>query len=281
MTVEVRENTADDRIAAIEVLIAPNGKRLELQAYTQILNELRLSLSEVDRLALPGRSPRLKWGVADLRMDDRVIATLAPLRIPSRRPTNSLALPGHGLVDGIKVLQEEPEIPALFSEQTVTRVQNLGRALADGRVEEVQVRSLNGTRHEGIVDEQTVENARRAVTGASRASSSVVGTLDVLHGRNRSHPRAQVFDPITRRAVTVKAREDQLGDLHDAYMQRVMVVGELTRNSAGQAVRIDMVELHVLPQSERTLTAWEVLGVDRDFTGGLSTDEFLNRSRRG
>jgi hypothetical protein len=69
--------------------------------------------------------------------------------------------------------------------------------------------------------------------------------------------------------------------LHAAWNKRVVAGGILTRNAAGQAVRLDLEELILLPDETEQISAWNLLGIDPDYTGALSTDEYLDRTRRG
>ncbi|WP_433793287.1 hypothetical protein [Actinoplanes sp. CA-252034] len=82
----------------------------------------------------------------------------------------------------------------------------------------------------------------------------------------------------TRRAITVRAAPDQADVLRDAWGKRVLVGGELQRNIAGQALRLDMTEIRILP--ERTsVSAYDILGIAPGWTGDLTTDEYMQQVR--
>lgn len=273
MTTAVRDDSA------LEVRIAPTSARLDLKTYTQILGEVRLSLEEVDRTALPVRSPRLKWAIADMKMDRDVKITLVPAVVPPKRSLQSIAAPLHGFVEGVDMLAEAPKIPPYFSERTVARVGHIGKHIGSGGIEQVAVTSLNGDRHTAVVDADTVDNASRAVLPAKSAFSSVTGTLDVLSHSRGSSPRALIRDPRTRHAVRVVAHSDHSELLRKAWGRRVIASGVLQRNSEGQPVSLQMTDLEVLPDYRAPMDPADILGINPRATGDLSTAEYLKQVR--
>lgn len=264
---------------SLEVLIRTNT-RLTLVNYTQILSEIRLALDEVDRIALPGRTPRLHWAVQETSGTSDIRIVLIPQRIPARRELQSLTAASSGLVLGIGELQAEPAIPEFFSARTVERIQHVGAHIERGEIAEVQVSSTNGKRSSASLDSSVVAHARRAVEPSRRAWSSIVGRLEVLIGRGSRDPRAVILQEGTRSAVVVRARVDQKGLLRNAWEHRVVAAGELTRNSVGQAIKLDLHDLEVLlPPTHDRVSAWDLVGSMPEATGSMTTVEYLERIR--
>ncbi|MET9826577.1 hypothetical protein ABZ038_34155 [Streptomyces sp. NPDC006349] len=273
MTTAVRDDSA------LEVRIAPTSSRLDLKTYTQILGEVRLSLEEVDRTALPVRSPRLRWAIQDMQMERDVRILLVPATVPAKRSPQSIAAPLDGFVNGVELLAESPKIPPFFSERTVARVGHIGKHIGPGGIEQVAVTSLSGDHHTAVVDEDTVSNATQAVLPVKSAFSSVTGTLDVLSHSRGSSPRALIRDPRTRHAVRVVAHSDHSEILRNAWGRRVIASGVLQRNTEGQAVSLQMTDLEVLPDRRGPMDPAEILGINPRITGDLSTAEYLKQVR--
>ncbi|WP_159394022.1 hypothetical protein [Streptomyces sp. NRRL F-5755] len=273
MTTAVRDDSA------LEVRIASTSSRLDLKTYTQILGEVRLSLEEVDRTALPVRSPRLRWAIQDMKMERDVRIVLVPAVVPAKRSPQSIATPLNGFVDGVELLTESPKIPPFFSERTVARVGHIGKHIGQGGIGQVAVTSLSGDHHTAVVDEGTVSNATQAILPAKSAFSSVTGTLDVLSHNRGSAPRALIRDPRTRHAVRVVAHSDHSEVLRNAWGRRVIASGVLQRNTEGQAVSLQMTDLEVLPDRRSPVDPAEILGINPRITGDLSTAEYLRQVR--
>lgn len=263
---------------SLEVLIRTNT-RLTLVNYTQILSEIRLSLDEVDRIALPGRTPRIHWAVRETGGMGDIRIVLVPQHIPVRRELQSLAVPSSGLVSGISTLQTEPVIPELFSARTVERIQHVGAHIERGQIKELQLSSLNGKRSSALLDSSAVAHARRAVRPSQRAWSSIVGLLEVLIAKGSRDPRAVILQEETRSAVIIRAGNEQKNLLRNAWGHRVVASGELTRNSVGQAIRLDLHDLKVLPRMQDRVSAQDLVGIIPEATGSMTTEEYMEHIR--
>ncbi|WP_157240671.1 hypothetical protein [Catenuloplanes japonicus] len=262
----------------MEVSIDGPRRAVGVRAYTRLLDQVLLSLEEVDRVALPGRVARLEWAVEDLSFKGGLKAVIAPRKVPRLRPFGTVSTPALSLVSGIKNLHATPEIPQFFSPGIVERVEQIGRPVGDNGIERVEIRPLSHGSVSAVVDFETVSNARQAINVSRRSWGSIQGQLDVIKANTRSGPRAQVLIEGTRRAITVRASADQANTLRDAWGKRVLVGGELHRNVLGQAVRLDMTELQVLPERSATST-FDILGISPNWTGDLSTEEFMRQVR--
>lgn len=261
---------------AIEVVLSSDS-RVTLASYTAVLDEVRLALTEVDRHRLPGRHPRLDWAIQDIggKKDLRIV--LSPTRIPRQRDAETLGWSSEGLVAGISQLEERPVIPDWFSETTVERVQRVGKHIDRGRINHVEIAS----RHEhSVINDVTIRRAREAVKPATTTWGSVFGRLEELVARSGSNPRAVIYPEGSRRAVRVRASSDQIGQLREAWGQRVLAGGQLMRNSVGQPIRLELTEIQVLPVRD-SLTARDLLGIAPGATGSMTTAEYIDELRNG
>lgn len=91
--------------------------------------------------------------------------------------------------------------------------------------------------------------------------------------------RGSVYNPRTRQAVTCLVPPSTASQFVNAFGRRVLVGGTLRRNELGQAITIEVAELQVLPEDFRAPTVDELLGIDVDWTGELSTADYLARVR--
>lgn len=254
------------------------GRLVPLEVYTGILDQVRLALQEVDRLVLPGRQPRVRWGVRDIYRGDSVDILLEPLKFPRKREADSIALAPIGLVSGVEQLRHAAAIPTSLNLATVERVGRIADRVDGGAVERVELTSLNGVVHDSVVDRDTAANVRGAVTTVRRSYGSVSGTLDVLSARGKG-TAAQILQEGTRTGVVVRPQGSvSSAQLRNAWEQRVLARGLLHRNAAGQVTKIDVDELHIL-EPRRSRDPRPLLGIDPDATGELSTGEFLALAR--
>lgn len=267
-------------VTALEVRMMQGETRPALAQFTSTLGQLGSALREIDRAAVVQRVERPKWVVEDLSHEGMFYTVRLTARPSRRRDRESLLRPVAALVDGARELLAEPELPPFYSEATVSRLLKVAEP-KDG-IREVSLATVNGSVGERVgLSDALIEHARSAVREAEVSIGSITGTLDVISTRAKHGVRVSVFDPVNRRAVTGTASGVLSDNLRNYWGHRVTVRGRITRNARGQAIRIAISDLELMPDDDsgRPSTA-DLLGADPEWTGGLSVDEFMNRARR-
>ena len=266
-------------LQGIEVIVDGARREVEVGRYTKVLNDTVWLLQQIDRLAYQ-QAPRLHWAIADTSSNGVFRARLVPRTIPSKRPALSAHVPPQALVEGLASLAERAEIPDLFTEASVQRVDKLGEPT--GGIRGVQLASISDSGSVGEpvrVDEALRQHARSAIAPQEKSVGSVSGLLDVLNARRRGVVRGSIFNARTRRAVTCLIPATRIDEVTSAFGHKVLVGGPLTRNELGQVIHIELVDLEVQPDDFRVPTVDEILGIDPEWTGGLSIDDYLARVR--
>ena len=109
---------------------------------------------------------------------------------------------------------------------------------------------------------------------------SVEGRLEEISIHRRK--KFVVYHAVTKKAVNCLFHDDALLDRVIAALgERVVVIGNVFSNAKAEPVRIDVIEFQLLDSSRRIPTTAELTGSDPNFTGDLSTDEFIRRIRHG
>lgn len=267
---------------ALEVRIRPAEGRIELQRLTSTLDQLRLALSDIDR-AYVYRGSRPKWVIADIRQLEVEILIRVTASASPTRPAASMLASVDALVSGVESLRHEPIVPDYYSPQTVERILTVsgpGRGIRD-----ISLATVNGNAGKPVhVSEPVRENARRAVLGVQESLGSVAGWLDSMSARRLGSGRLMValYDPLTRSAVIGELPSEMADEAHDRYWRRrVLASGRVKRNDSGQAVRIKIDGLELLPEddNERAPVA-DLIGSDPDWLDGQSVDEYIREVRR-
>jgi hypothetical protein len=204
MTVSSLQNRppeAENHPRGVEVVLDGSRGEVEVSRYTKALTDTVWLLTTIDRLAVR-QVPRLRWTIADTSANGVLRARLTPRTIPQRRPAATATIPPRALVEGLHALTERAEIPDLFTEQSVQRVNRLGEPT--GGIRGVIVAPVADTGEVGEpveVGEALRQHARAAIAPRERSVGSAMGILDVLNARRRGQIRASIFNPRTRHAV--------------------------------------------------------------------------------
>jgi hypothetical protein len=270
---------------ALEVRFAQDSDlRVDLARFNATLEQVALSLKEIDR-ALLTRGTRPVWVIQDLgRMGDVLSVRLTARPVSSlRRERPSLLEPIEAFVEGARHLEQTPELPQFYSDQTVTRLIRMGDPAHSG-LREVSLATVNGAVGVPVrLSGQVLEHAREAVRAAEVSQGTVTGTLDILNSRASSGKvRVSIFDSLSRRAVTGWAATELGDEMRNDWGHRVAASGPLTRNERGQVVKMEIHRIERVPEDNlgRPNTD-DLLGISPNWTGDMSTAEFLRQARRG
>lgn len=268
---------------ALDVRISsPLNERVELARLTKTLNEVRLALSEIDRIYVI-RGSRPRWVVSSLSDYPDSLLIRLTARATRSRDVGSMLATAEALVSGLDSLQRVPEVPQYYTESTVERLLKIGEP-GQG-VTEVSLATVNGKVDIDYVpvSEPVRQHAREAVHGAETSLGSVAGWLDQMSARRvgKGILAVSLFDSLTRRAVAGFMPAAMEPEVHQMWRRRVLARGRVTRNKRGQAVRISIEALDQLPEDERgRAPVDELLGIDQDWTGDQDVDEYVREARR-
>lgn len=266
-------------VSALDVQMTRSTQSPDLNRFIATLGNLSKALLDIDRSAMPGRGPRARWLVDDLRHEGErfhVQLTAAPAK---KRDRASLLEPVVALVSGIRDLREQPELPPFYSETTIDRLIVVAKP-REG-IQEIALAAVNG--HVGpyeALDEQVLDNARSAVKEAEKSIGSITGTLTSLKSTKQGL-RIAILDPVARRTISGTAAAPLAEELRRCWNHRCVLRGRITRNLSGQALRISVTNVERLPDSrtDRNITK-QLLGADPNWTGALTVDEYIEQVRR-
>lgn len=266
-------------LTALDVQVTQSEQKPDLNRFIATLGGLSKALLDVDRAATPGRVPRPRWLVDDLRHEGEhfhVQLTAAPV---NKRDMESLLRPVTALVSGIRELREQPELPPFYSETTIDRLIVVAKP-REG-IQEVALAPVNGQvgPYEAL-DERVLDNARSAVKEAERSIGSITGTLTGLK-TTKQGLRIAIHDPVARRTINGTSTLSLAEELRLSWNHRCILRGRIARNLVGQALRISVTNVERLPddREERNITR-QLLGADPNWTGGLTVDEYMREVRR-
>jgi|SRR5665213_2301226 len=239
--------------------------RVPAAALASVLTETLSILGDLQGAHAPGHT--LTWYVTGLSIGSaQAVLTAEDIS------DDALAV-GREFVTALRVVEAGDLLPEYFSSKSLRSLTKLARPFGTPGVEylEASVRS-DDTVVTARATSKITENLVKLQAARSRALGSITGTLDTISTRGPN--KFQLLDPVSRRPVSCRFSDEQLDDIKDALRRRVVVSGIVVRNSSGQPLRVEDAEFSVLPDSE-PLT--DLVGLDPDFTGGLSLAEYWER----
>lgn len=264
--------------SGLEVRLHEGRERAEATRVARTLNEVVWSLQDIDKVHLL-RGTRTTWVMADLVRRDQDLILRLEARTVFTRDLVDMMVPVEALVRGAATLAKQPIVPELFAPKTVTR---LG-ALAEPRdgIQSVSLATYNGAvGPEVVLSDPLRRNAATAVKPFEVSYGSVTGTLSGVRDAKGTSVRVTVRDALGKQAIDGIVPEAMAEDLRIAWRHRVSLSGKVRRNGFGQAIRIEVDRLELLPEGNRGRPSTdELLGVGADWLDGLTVDDFLHEVR--
>lgn len=265
--------------SGLEVRLHEGRERAEATRVARTLNEVVWSLQEIDKIHLL-RGTRATWVMADMnRRDHDLLLRLEPRNVPAKRDRLDMMVPAEALVRGATTLAEQPVIPELFAPKTVTRLGDL--AVPRDGIQSVTLATYNGRVGSGInLSDPVRENAAAAVRSFEVSYGSVTGTLSGVREAKGKFVRVTVRDAVGKQAIDGVVPEPMAEQLRTAWRHRVSLSGKVRRNARGQAIRIEVDQLQLLPEGNSGRPSTDaLLGVAADWLDGLTVDDFLREVR--
>lgn len=257
----------------------PNG--IALPTYSVATVKVLQLLTELDR-AISGAGPSLNWYVSDLskngtvmlEVQSRVKAPPKGQKSPRRDVSRSVA---ESFVTTFENIEDRGISPPYLSEYGLEKLQKMMSLLHKNGAKGYKA-TLVDTSRSVDVTEEAEKTLRQLLPPAKVYEGSVEGRLETIsvHGKTRFI----LYHAITKKAVTCHISKEQLQVVKDALGHKVLADGVVTINVKSEPIRMDVASIRVLANRLLPLAS-QLTGSDPEFTGDLSTDEYIRSIRSG
>ncbi len=253
------------------------GGEITFRTFVRIMRGSLDILSRVDVAVTQEAHGTVEWMVRSLHSESPLTADLET-RVKDPRFESAPQLVTGNVIHGFREIEREAVVPPYFSEFTLTRVKSIAKNLKQDEATRLRVINLD-RQDEASLSPIAGANVTKALTPATKGIGSVTGTLEVLSRRRGYH--VNIYDARTHRAVKCSFSEHDLDRVKEAFGTRVMAKGIVHRNRQGDAVRMETSEIVPLLDEEKLPTARQLQGLVPDFTGDMTTEEYVRHLRDG
>jgi hypothetical protein len=263
-------------MSTLRLHIADIEGAVPFRTFVDVMNRTRLILTELDVAISEQPRGGLRWVIRELSVEhsaDAVIESLPATNFVDDRLGLRVS---ESFINGVRVVEQEEAFPPYFSETAVRRVGTIAQALSHNGGAEYDVTHVDAGTSIAITPDVAL-HAKRVVAPRYTASGSVLGKLGLISVEGRY--RFNVYDALTHRAVRCRFEEEQFEEIKDALRRRVIVTGTVHRNVRGEPISVTEPQLTVLPEEGEGLTTAEIAGLDPNFTGPASVDEYVRKLR--
>lgn len=259
-------------MAGAEITISVEGKTPDplvdpfLDAVGHSLDILR----DLDAGIAMRQKPTLRWAIAHLHVDSPAVMTLRALPPTTGKDVSQDVVDRY--VDGLEQLERGEQLPAYFSEDGLNAAKRLAD-LTGGDERAVVVRTpLRSVQ----VSQRISVNVDRMIKKSYVSDGSVEGTLEMVTLHENAYFR--VYDAIQGWGVPCHFQQEDIDEVRGALGRRVSITGRLRSDHLGKPESLHVSGIRVLG-AEPLPTANEIRGIARGMTGGLTSEEYLERVR--
>ncbi len=264
----------------LELIIEGEQGKITVEALQSALAGWLDTLHDLDHAI--SRDPRgsVDWVIAKMSLGSSVIGVRPVPRIPKRNFGREISIAS---VRGFKVVEGEGSSPPYLSDKGIKGMSKTLSVIGKTGVIGVAVRYTPDEdlepAEQAEVSKRGADNVVALIPVHHKAIGSVEGTLEAV-SLHRDQ-RFTVYEHRTKKAVrSYFDRGKLLEQVRTALGKRVEVGGVVEYNVRREPLSIRVDRLRVLGEGDLPSTR-ELTGSDPDFTGNMSTDEFMRTIRGG
>ena len=274
-----------------EIAVATGG--INLHTYTVATTRFLQLLREIDTAISGKGGGMVNWYVVDSKRNEGVnedITTIQNLAIeiesklkpPPRRIRKPIRDTGSAVaqsfVTGFENIEHRGISPPYLSEFGLERLQDMMGLLHRNGARGFSA-EIVGERRAVSVSEKAAKTLSELLPERRSEEGSVEGTLETISVHKTK--KLVIYDSLTGKGVTCLLTEEELfKTATDSLGKKVIVFGKVFYNVKDEPLRIAARSIRILG-AKKLPTVAEITGSDPDFTGSLTTDEYIRSVRRG
>lgn len=257
------------------VVISFKSQFIPIHTFASAMTGLEDMLYDIDR-EISGKYT-VEWGIRDLKTREKSIVAIPRLAGKKSHDNSDLIIPA--FLNGLKTIRAKAVRPNHFSDDALANAKELSMAV-NGDVQRITVSgSLNGKLARPITLNHNVARHVDEVIGPRyTAIGSVEGTLEMISIRR--FLKFGITHSVSGRMVNCRFTYSMLDQIKASLGKRIIASGIVHYNARHEPVRVDVEWIRTLKARHELPSIEDLGGSDPDFTGGLSTEEYL-RSLRG
>jgi hypothetical protein len=278
-------------MARMRFQIAASASGVSLQTYTTATAKFLQLLREIDSAISGKGGGMVNWYVVDAKSNEResnqraesfiieIESKLKPAPQRTRQPIRDTAQAvAISFVKGFENIEYKGISPPYLSEFGLERLQAMMALLHRNGARGFTAEVLEPNRAVAVTD-KAAKTLAELLPPRRSEEGSVEGTLETVSVHKNK--KFVIYDSLTGKGVTCLIDDDSTLALASTNLgKKVRVAGKVFFNIKEEPVRVAVQSLRVLGL-KKPLTVAQLTGSDPEFTGNLTTDEYIRSIRRG
>ena len=263
--------------------IMPDKVGISMQTYNIANYRFIQTLREIDS-AISGQSRgMINWYIANIGKNGNLFLEIEShlRKIPKKpkKPFRDTAPDvSKSALIGFENIQQHCISPPYLSESGLERLQDMMHLMQRNGARGFVVTSLDDGQSVSV-NESAIKNLQELLPPRREEEGSVEGTLETISVHKNK--KLIIYESLTRKGVTCLISEKFMENAKEALGKKVVVSGTIQLNIKDEPVRVTVKGIRILGHGKRLPKAIEITGYDPNFTGELTTDEYIREIRRG
>jgi hypothetical protein len=269
-------------MTVLRIDIAGNPKSIPYKSFLEVGNNSLAILSDLDHRFSHRASGALEWYINDLAVNGKLrVEVYSKVRSMKRKELPDVGKEvARSFVRGFHMLESEGRSPEYLTAAGMIRAQKMTSVIGHDSARAL-IASIPESDAETEITQTSVNNLKILLPEASKSYGSIEGTLEAISTHKRL--AVVVYESLHGKAVACEIRnKDLLPKVKESLDKRVLVTGLISRNAKSEARKVIIErpeDFKVFGEDLKILPFRRLGGSDPDFTGNISTDEFIRRIR--
>jgi len=248
--------------------------QISLRGFLTALDSTLSVLRDLDSGVSGEPSGSLDWVVTDLSAGSLCLEVEPRSRFEDRNAGPEVVA---AFVAGLAQIETDGTTPPYFSDYGMQKTRRLLKLIGRQGMAGLEVTS---SERRVEITARASANIDQLIPIRRRSIGSVEGMLEMISVHSK--PRFVIYHSRTRKAVTCRfGGEEMLEAAKTALGKRVSVLGVVHSNARGEPMRVESERIRAFRDPRDLPTAAELKGIDPNFTGEMTTEEYLRSIRNG
>lgn len=270
-------------VAKLRLEVNGDTNSISYPTFSNATSRFLQLLNEIARAVAVKGEGRVTWYVSGLSSDGSLSVELFSKLKPPKGATHKIRdfAPdiANSFVAGFENIELHGVSPPYLSQNGIERLQGLLDLLHSNGAKGFTATAIDSKRSVRVSDKAS-ETLNELLPTKHREIGSVEGRLETV--TIRKSRKFIIYHSITKKGVTCYIEDDEVFETAQANLgSRVAVFGDVSFNAKAEPVSIQVDRVRILADSASLPRAADLTGSDPDFTGDLSTDEYLRSIRSG
>lgn len=222
--------------------------------------------------AISGK-PTLMWNLSDLSLGSAVMEATPALIDEEVEDVSPVVI--EAVVSGLEEIEHGAKRPTHFSDEALHSAKQLVETLGNG-VSRIMVTGTVGSKRKQVLVTQRIAASVNDLIGIQHLSmGSVEGTLEMISVHGGAF--FNVYEFLHGKRVRCDFPKEMLESVKDALGKRVLVYGEIRSSARGQPLSVKAQRLRIFKEPSELPRVDDLVGLDRDFTGGVQSGDYPRR----